>query len=57
MIGHLLHEATPMEAREKPIAQPKPEPNVKRRRGRPCQGEERPPQPETVLEKQQHQPF
>jgi hypothetical protein len=26
---------------------------VKRRRGRPRQGEERPPQPETVLEKQQ----
>jgi len=28
---------------------------VKRRRGRPRTGEERPPQPETALEKQQHQ--
>jgi Transposase DDE domain/Transposase domain (DUF772) len=56
MIGHLLHEATPMEAREKPGSKPQPEPNVKRRRGRPRQGEERLPQPETVLEKQPHQP-
>ena len=55
IIGHLLHDATQIEAREKPIAQPKPEPKVKRRRGRPCKGEERPPQPETVLEKQQYQ--
>jgi len=55
IIGHLLHDATKIEAREKPLAKPKPEPKVKRRRGRPCKGEERPPQPETVLEKQQHQ--
>ena len=55
IIGHLLHDATKIEAREKPVAQPTPEPKVKRRRGRPRQGEERPPQPETVLEKQQHQ--
>jgi hypothetical protein len=55
IIGHLSHDATPIEAREKPITPPKPEPKVKRRRGRPRKGEERPPQPETVLETQQHQ--
>ncbi len=55
IIGHLLHDATKIEAREKPVAKPKPEPKAKRRRGRPRKGEERPPQPETILEKQQHQ--
>ena len=55
MIGHLPHDATQIEAREQPVSKPKPEPNGKRRRGRPRQGEERPPQPETVLEKQQPQ--
>jgi hypothetical protein len=55
IIGHLSHDATQIEAREKLIAPPKPEPKVKRRRGRPRKGEERLPQPETVLETQQHQ--
>jgi hypothetical protein len=55
IIGHLLHDATKIEAREKPIGKPEPEPKVKWQRGRPRKGEERLPQPETVLEKQQHQ--
>ena len=55
IIGHFSHDATPIEAREKLITPPKPEPKVKRRRGRPRKGEERLPQPETVLETQQHQ--
>ena len=54
IIGHLLHDATKIEAREKPIAKPKPAPKEKWRRGRPRKGEERPPLPETVLEQQQH---
>jgi Transposase DDE domain len=57
IIGHLLHDATHIEAREKPVPkpEPEPEPKEKRRRGRPRKGEERPPQPATVLEQQQHQ--
>jgi len=55
IIGHLLHDSTAIEAREQPLAKPKPTPKEKRPRGRPRQGEERPPEPETVLEKQQHQ--
>jgi Transposase DDE domain/Transposase domain (DUF772) len=55
IVGHLLHDSTAIEARERPVAQPKPEPKEKRRPGRPCKGEQRPPEPETVLEKQQHQ--
>lgn len=55
LIGHIRHDATAIEAREKPVAAPTPEPPVKRRRGRPRKGEERIPEPETVLEQQQHQ--
>ncbi len=55
IIGHILHDATQIEAREHPVSKPKPEPKPKRRRGRPRKGEERLPPPETVLEKQQHQ--
>jgi Transposase DDE domain/Transposase domain (DUF772) len=55
IIGHLLHDSTAIEAREQPVSKPKPEPKEKRKRGRPRKGEERPPEPETVLEKQQHQ--
>ena len=55
IIGHLLHDSTAIEAREQPVSKPKPAPKEKRRRGRPRKGEERPPEPETVLEKQQHQ--
>jgi hypothetical protein len=55
IIGHLLHDSTAIEAREQPISKPKPAPKEKRPRGRPRKGEERPPEPETVLEKQQHQ--
>jgi hypothetical protein len=55
MIGHLSHDAPQIEVREKIITPPQPEPKVKRRRGRPRKGEERLPQPETVLETQQHQ--
>ena len=52
MIGHRRYESTAMEAREPPTPKPITEPKEKRRRGRPRKGAERPPEPETVLEKQ-----
>lgn len=55
MIGHLRYDSTAIAAREQPVSKPKPEPKEKRPRGRPRKGEERPPEPETVLEKQTHQ--
>lgn len=55
IIGHLKHDSTAIEGREQPVPKPKTAPKEKRRRGRPRKGEERPPETENVLAKQQGQ--
>ena len=42
LVGHLSHDATAIEARERAAAKPKPEPKPKAKRGRPRKGETRP---------------
>jgi len=51
LFGHISQDSTEIEAREKSAAMPKPEPRLKRRRGRPPKGEERIPEP-TRIERQ-----
>jgi len=44
LVGHISRDATAIEAREKPLKVARPE-NIKRKRGRPRKGEERPKEP------------
>lgn len=51
LVGHLSRDATEIEAREKPVVKPKPEPAPQRKRGRPKKGEQRVQEP-TRLQRQ-----
>lgn len=52
LVGHVLRDATAIEAREKPAKKAKqPVPSGPKKRGRPKKGEERPPEP-TRIERQ-----
>ena len=55
LVGHISRDATAIEGREKPVAQPKPPKPAPRKRGRPRRGEVREPKPETRLERQGRQ--
>lgn len=52
LVGHLSRDATAIDAPERPLAKPAPEPVVPRPRGRPRKGETRPPMPPKRLEVQ-----
>src|SRR4051794_21643265 len=54
LVGHIARDSTAIEAREKPVtsAEPKPPAQPKRKRGRPCKGEERPVEPPRRIERQ-----
>ena len=52
LVGHLSHDATAIEAREKAAQKTEPEPKPKRRPGRPPKGEKRAPRPLKRLELQ-----
>ena len=45
LVGHISRDATAIEAREKPVRKKKEPERPKRKRGRPCKGEEPPRQP------------
>lgn len=55
VVWHVSRDSTEVEAREKPVAKPKKEPQPKRKRGRPRRGEERPKPEPTRLERQMTQ--
>lgn len=55
LVGHISRDATAIEGREKPAAKPKPAKPARRKKGRPRRGEERPPKPESRLERQVRQ--
>jgi hypothetical protein len=55
LVGHISRDATAIEGREKPVAQPQPANPAPRKRGRPRRGEVRSPKPETRLERQGRQ--
>ena len=52
LVGHVSRDATAIAGHEKPVAKPSPAPTVPKKRGRPAQGEVRPPAPPKRLEKQ-----
>lgn len=52
LVGHVSRDATAIEAPERPAPKPAPAPAVPRKRGRPQQGEVRPPAPPKRLEVQ-----
>src|ERR1035438_2283665 len=53
LVGHVSRDATALEAPERPVAKPAPAaPAAPRKRGRPKQGEVRPPRPPKRLELQ-----
>ena len=52
VVWHVSRDSTEIDAREKPVAKPAKEPKVKRRRGRPRRGEERPKPEPTRIERQ-----
>ena len=51
-MGHISRDSTAIEGREKPVAKPKREKGVPRRRGRPARGERREPKPQSRLVRQ-----
>lgn len=52
LVWHLSRDSTQIDGREKPAAKPKKEPVVKRKRGRPKKGEQRPKPAPTRMERQ-----
>ena len=53
IVGHISHDSTAIEGREKPLKKPKAEPQTKtKKRGRPKKGEERVEKPEKRLDQQ-----
>ncbi len=52
LVGHISRDATAIEAREKPIAKPKPPKAAPRKKGRPRRGEVREARAETRLQRQ-----
>jgi len=57
LVWHLSRDSTQIEGREKPVAKPRKEPVVKRKRGRPKKGEERPKPEPTRIERQLSQTY
>ncbi len=53
LVGHLSRDSTAIEAREKPVQKPEPQPHQPKKRGRPKKGEEPAKTPPTRLERQQ----